>query len=324
MSTGTVRGLRANEKGSFDFGSWIIIYVTLALFIFLSAAKGAFLTFNNIHSILFNVSFNYFAAIGFTLLIIMGELDMSVGSLFGFGGAMMSLFVFLCKMPVLPAIMLAMLSAGLIGLATGFLIVKFRLNSMMVTIGVMMAVRGLNWILVNRFSGRQLAMSARGFVSVDVFGVRWTIIAMIVTAVIFEFFLNKSRFLKQLYYIGQNAHTSVLYGLNAGAVKCVCFAVSAMLSAFGGVLMTARLAHPNVSVGNNMEVNVIIAAVIGGASIFGGRGSMVRTMLGIFFVFMLQNGMTSFNVHTYVQHVIMGVMLIFAIYLDVSMNAKRA
>jgi ribose transport system permease protein len=297
--------------------------MTIALFVFLSITKKNFLTFNNIHSILFNVSFNYFAAIGFTLLIIMGELDMSVGSLFGFGGAMMSFFIFLYKMPVVPAIILAMLTAGLIGLATGFLIVKFRLNSMMVTIGVMMAVRGIDWILVNRFSGRQLAVAARGFVSANVFGVRWTIIAMIISAIIFEIFLYKSRFLKQLYYIGQNVNTSMLYGLNTGIVKCVCFAVSAMLSAFGGVLMTARLAHPNVSVGNNLEVHIIIAAVIGGASIFGGRGSMVKTMLGIFFVFMLQNGMTSFNVHTYVQHIIMGVMLILAIYLDVSMNARK-
>jgi ribose transport system permease protein len=322
--TDLARRSPANEKGRFDFGSWIIIYLTLALFIFLSAAKENFLTFNNIHSILFNVSFNYFAAIGFTLLIIMGELDMSVGSLFGFGGAMMSFFIFLYRMPVIPAIILAMLTAGLIGLATGFLIVRFKLNSMMVTIGVMMAVRGVDWILVNRFSGRQLAVAFRGFVSVNVFGIRWTIIAMIATALVLEIFLYKSRFLKQLYYIGQNVNTSILYGLNAGVVKCVCFAVSAMFSAFGGVLMTARLAHPNVSVGSNLEVNVITAAVIGGASIFGGRGSMVKTMLGIFFVFMLQNGMTSFNVHTYVQHVIMGIMLILVIYLDVSMNLRRA
>jgi ribose transport system permease protein len=322
--TDLARRLPANKKRHLDFGSWIIIYLTAALFVFLSVAKENFLTFNNVHSILFNVSFYYFAAIGFTLLIIMGELDMSVGSLFGFGGAMMSFFIFLYRIPVVPAIILAMITAGLIGLVTGLLIVKFRLNSMMVTIGVMMAVRGVVWILVNRFSGRQLAVAARGFVSMNIFGVRWTIIVMILSALVLEVFLYKSRFLKQMYYIGQNVNTSVLYGLNAGIVKCAGFVVSAMFSAFGGVLMTARLAHPNVSVGNNLEVNIITAAVIGGASIFGGRGSMVRTMLGIFFVFMLQNGMTSFNIHTYVQHVIMGIMLILAIYLDVNMNARKA
>jgi ribose transport system permease protein len=323
MSTNTALSLSTNEKKRFDFSMWIIIYLTLGLFVFLSVSKSNFLTFSNIHSILFNVSFNYFAAIGFTLLIITGELDMSIGSLFGFGGAMMSFFVFSYRMPVVIAIICSMLAAAFIGSTTGFLIVKFKLNSMMVSIGVMMVVKGINWIFINKFAGRQLAVAARSFVSVNIFGIRWTIVAMIVTTIIFEIFLNKSKFLKQLYYMGQNVNTSIIYGLNTGRVKCVCFAVSAMLSAFGGAAMTARLAHPNVSLGNNLEINIITAAVIGGASIFGGRGSMLRTMMGIFFVFLLQNGMTSFNVHNYVQHIIMGVMLILAIYLDVSTNAKR-
>jgi ribose transport system permease protein len=216
-----------------------------------------------------------------------------------------------------------MLAAAFVGFLTGFLIVRFKLNSMMVTIGVMMAIRGINWMLINRFAGKQLSVAARSIVSGDIFGIRWTIIAMIVTAFILEVFLYNLRHLRQLYYIGQNVNTSLLYGLNVGFVKCICFAVSAAFSAFGGALMTARLAHPNVSVGNNLEIQIITAAVLGGASLFGGRGSMVRTMLGILFIFMLQNGMTSFNVHIYVQQIIMGLMLIFVIYLDVSMSVKK-
>jgi ribose transport system permease protein len=313
-----------DERKKFDFGSWMIVYLTVILFVFLSATRNSFLTFSNLHSILYGVSFNFFAAMGFTLLIIMGELDLSVGSLFGFGGAMMGLFVFSYKLPAWAAIALAMAVAVLIGLAAGFLVVKFRLNSMMVTIGVMMAVRGVNWILVNRFSGRQFPVAARSFVSVDWLGVRWTILLMAAIAIVFEILLAKSRHLKQLYYIGHNVDTAVLYGLDAKGVKCLCFALSAAMSAFGGALMTARLAHPNVTVGSNLEISIITAAVIGGASIFGGRGSMVRTMLGVLFVFMLQNGMTSYNVNTYVQQIILGAMLVLAIYLDIRVNAKKA
>jgi ribose transport system permease protein len=312
-----------NARRKFDFGGWMIVYLTLALFVFLSATRNSFLTFSNLHSIFYGVSFNFFAAVGFTLLIIMGELDLSVGSLFGFGGAVMSLFVFSYRLSAASAIALAMLVSAVIGLASGFLIVKFRLNSMMVTIGVMMAVKGMNWIFVNRFSGRQLPVAARRFVAVDVLGVKWTILLMLAIALVFEILLAKSRHLKQLYYIGHNADTAVLYGLDAGGVKCVCFALSAAMSAFGGALMTARLAHPNVTVGSNLEIGIITAAVIGGASIFGGRGSMIRTMLGVLFVFMLQNGMTSYNVNTYVQQIILGAMLILAIYLDIRVNAQK-
>ncbi|MDR1966388.1 MAG: ABC transporter permease [Synergistaceae bacterium] len=321
MGEDTGRQLAAGRAEKFSFASWTIVYLLAALFIFLALTRNAFFTFSNIHSILHSVSFNFYAAIGFTLLIIMGELDLSVGSMFGFGGAMMGFFIFMYKLPAPTAIALTIAASALVGLASGFLIARFRLNSMMVTIGVMMAIKGVNWILVNRFSGRQFPASARRFVSVDVLGIKWTIILMIAIALALEILLAKSRHLKQLYYIGHNFDTTILYGLNANAVKCACFAISAAMSAFGGVLMTARLAHPNVTVGSNLEISIITAAVISGASIFGGRGSILRTMLGVTFVFTLQNGMTSYNINTYVQQIILGVILILAIYLDIRANS---
>ena len=323
MAEGTGRTLSTNEKKKFDFGSWIIVYISVTLFLFLSLTRSNFFNFSNIHSILYGVSFNFFAAIGFTLLIIMGELDMSVGSLFGFGGAMMGYFVFTYHLPVGVSILLAMVLALLIGLCAGFLIVQFRLNSMMVTIGVMMAVKGLNWMMVNKFAGRQLPADARDFVSVDFLNVRWSIWLMLIIAVILEILLIKSWHLKQLYYIGHNMDTTVLYGLRAGRVKILCFGLSAALSAFGGCLMTARLARPDVTVGANLEISIITAAVIGGASIFGGRGSIVRSMLGVFFIFLLQNGMTAYNINSYVQQIVVGAILVGAIYLDLRFNKKR-
>lgn len=324
MTANTGRTLAKNEKRKFDFSSWMIFYLTLALFLFLSLTRSSFLTYSNLHSILYEVSFNFFAAIGFTLLIIMGELDLSVGSLFGFGGALMSYLIFTYKLPVYGAIPCAILVSAVIGLAAGLLITRFRLNSMMITIGVMMAVKGVNWILITKMSGRQLPVAARRFASQELFGVKWTILLMIAVAIVFEIFLVKSRHLKQLYYIGHNVSTTIMYGLSANAVKIICFALSAGLAAFGGSLMTARMAHPHVTIGNNLEISIITAAVIGGASIFGGRGSMVRTMLGILFVSMLQNGMTSYNINTYVQQIILGAILVMAIYLDVRINAKKA
>lgn len=324
MSANTGRVLVENEKKKrFDWGSWVILYLTAALFIFLTLSRPAFFTYGNIHSILYSVSFSFFAAVGFTLLIIMGELDLSVGSMFGFGGAMMGLFIFTYKLPVEAAIPLAMLIAGLIGLFVGVIVTQFRLNSMMVTIGVMMAVKGVNWILIQGFGGKQLPRAQRNFIAYEIYNIKWTILLMLVVAILFEIFLSRSRHLKQLYYIGHNVSTTILYGLNANAVKCACFALSAALSAFGGALMTARLKHPHVTVGANLEISVITAAVIGGASIFGGRGSMIRTMLGVFFVFLLQNGMTSFRINTYVQQIILGAILVMAIYIDVRINAKR-
>lgn len=325
MSTAaTGRKLNEQEKKKFDFGGWTIVYLTLALFVFLSLTRSTFLNFNNIHSIVFDVSVDFFAIIGFTFLIIMGELDMSVGSMFCFGGTLMGIFCNTYKMSAGPAIVLAMIIAGIIGLISGYLITKFRLNSMMVTIGVMLAVKGYNWMMITRMTGRQLPRESRSFVMNKIGNISWVILLMLVVAVILEILLNKSRYFKQMYYVGHNMETTILYGIKANRVKMICFAVSAMLSTFGGALMTCRVKAPNVTVGSNLEVTMITAAVIGGASIFGGRGSMVKSMLGLLFIYTLRNGMTAYRIDSYVQQIILGVILILAIIADIRITAKRA
>jgi len=311
------------RKQKLNLSDWTIVYLNIAIIVFLSLTRELFLTSNNILSILYDTSFSYFAAIGFTMLIIMGELDLSVGAVYGFGGSMMAYFIFTYKLPPGIAIIFSMLTAGLIGLAAGLLVVKFRLNSMMVTIGFMMAVRSVSSILVNKFAGRQFPVSARTFMNFNVFGIRWTIVLMVVSAIILELFLYKSRHLKQLYYIGQNINTSILYGISTNLIKVTCFIVSAMFSAFGGCLVASRLAHPNVSYGQGLEMSIITATVLGGASIYGGRGSMVRTMLGILFVFILQKGMVAYKVDSFIQYVVMGAILVVVILIDVRLNQKR-
>lgn len=325
MSTeATGRKLNEQEKKKIDFGSWTIVYLTFILFLFLSLTRSTFLNFNNIHSIVFDVSVDFFAIIGFTLLIIMGELDMSVGSMFCFGGTLLGIFCNSYNMSAAPAILLAMVIAGIIGFISGYLITKFRLNSMMVTIGVMLAVKGYNWMMITRMTGRQLPRESRSFVMNKIGNVSWVILLMLAVAVIMEILLNKSRYFKQLYYIGHNMETTVLYGIKANRVKIVCFVVSAMMSAFGGALMTCRVKAPNVTVGSNLEVTMITAAVIGGASIFGGRGSMLKSVLGLLFIYILRNGMTAYRIDSYIQQIILGVILILAIIADIRISAKKA
>lgn len=323
MSENTGRKLVRDQRTRFDWKSWTIVFLIAALFLFLSLTRKNFLTFNNIHSILYGVSFNFFAAIGFTFLIIMGELDMSVGSLYGLGGSIMGLCIFQYKMGSLPAILIGVCLAAVIGFLTGALITNFRLNSMMVTIGMMMAVKGANWILVNMFSGKQFSLANYNFIRTQWFDVSWLIWLMLAVAVILEILLSKTWYLRQMYAIGDNMDTARLYGLRANLVKQLCFSASAALSAFGGAMATARLKHPDVTVGSDLEVTIITAAVIGGASIFGGRGSVVRSMLGLIFIAMLQNGMTAYGINSYIQQIILGAVLIAAIYLDLRVNGKQ-
>ena len=323
MSENTGRTLMRDKGVRIDWKSWTIVFLVAGLFLFLSITRQNFLTFNNIHSLLYGVSFNFFAIVGFTFLIIMGELDMSVGSLYGLGGSLMGYFIFRYKMGTLPAVLIAVAVAFVIGYLVGFLITRFRLNSMMVTIGVMMAVKGFNWMMVNSFGGKQLPHDNYNFIRTQWFNVSWLIWLMLAVAIVLEILLSKTWHFRQMYAIGDNMETARLYGLRAESVKQLCFAASAALSAFGGAMATARLKHPDVTVGGDLEVTIITAAVLGGASIFGGRGSVVRSMLGLFFVAMLQNGMTAYGINSYIQQVILGIVLIAAIYLDLRVNVKQ-
>lgn len=154
-------------------------------------------------------------------------------------------------------------------------------------------------------------------------GISWVIILMLIAAVILEFFLLKSRYFKQMYYVGHNMDTTVLYGIKADRLKIICFMASAMLSTFGGALMTCRVKAPNVTVGSDLEVTMITAAVIGGASIFGGKGSMIKSMLGLAFIYILRNGMTAYRIDSYVQQIVLGIILILAIIIDIRISAKK-
>jgi ribose transport system permease protein len=287
MNKKTLRNLTIKNE-------FISVVLCLLLVVVLTFESGVFWTRSNLDSLQASIAPTAIMAFGMMVLLICGYFDLSIGSVMLLAGILSGRLALLGA-PIPVTVLLVLLAGLAVGCLNGFLVSILKINALIATIGTQYAV----------------------------FGLRWTILLMGALALVFEVLLAKSRHLKQLYYIGHNADTAVLYGLGAGTVKCLCFALSAAMSAFGGALMTARLAHPNVTVGSNLEISVITAAVISGASIFGGRGSMIRTMLGVLFVFMLQNGMTSYNVNTYVQQIILGAMLILAIYLDIRVNAKK-
>ena len=125
-----------------------------------------------------------------------------------------------------------------------------------------------------------------------------------------------------MYYIGHNMDTCNLYGIHVNQIKCWAFAFSGAMSAVCGVVKTARFAHAATDTGYNLEILIITAAVLGGASIFGGKGSVLRTFLGLIFLYAFQTGLTAFAVDSYVQQIIIGIILILAIILDIVLNTN--
>jgi len=301
----------------------IVILVIVLAFI-LSVSTGTFFSYSNLYSILFGVSIQFFALIGFTYLMIMGEIDLSVGALYGFGGALLGVLMIVLKIPFVPALVLTLIVAVLIGFINGYLVVRFRINSLMVTLGMMSIAKGLTSALSTSLGAAIFPSVYRDLIKIRLLDIHWSIIAFIIIVIVLEILLYKTSVFKKLYYVGNNIETAKIYGIKAGRIKVIAFIVSAVLAVFGGILATSRITHAYPTTGEGLEFTFVTAAVLGGASLYGGKGSILRSALGLLFIAIMQNGMIIYKIDPYFQTVVLGLILIVAVFVDTSLNKKRA
>jgi ribose transport system permease protein len=309
-----------SRKKSFNFSSITIILIALILFIFLSISSDTFLTSRNIYSILYGVSFQFFAVIGFTYLMIMGEIDLSVGSVYAFSGMFMGYLMVMMKVPLLPAMGISLLVCVLMGMVTGYLVVRFRLNSMMVTIATLTLIRGLSSYLVKAMYGATYPPAMRHLSKIEIGNVYITIIAMIVLVVVLEILLKRSAIFKRMYFVGENRQTARIYGIKSDRIKITMFAISALAAAIGGILISSRVSYADTAIGLGLEFQLLTAAVLGGASLYGGKGSILGSCIGLIFLATILNGMVIFNIEPLLQQLIIGVILIISVFIDTRLN----
>ena len=299
-----------------------LLAVTVVVCVSLSLTRETFWSYNNIYSILYGVSIEFFAILGFTYLMIMGEIDLSVGSVYAFSGIFAG-YLMTLDVPIWLAVLLALVACGLIGLVNGWLVVKFRLNSLMVTIGMMILVRGLVGILTIVMVGSTFSRSYRAIARAKIENVNVTIIAMLLLVPVLELLLRKSVHFKKLYYIGENLDSALIYGMRAAKIKIMTFAAASVTAGIGGVLAASRITHADVTTGKGLEFKVVTAAVLGGASLFGGKGSIVNSVLGLIFLAIVLNGMVMFDIEPVLQQLVMGVILIAAVFVDTLLSREK-
>jgi ribose/xylose/arabinose/galactoside ABC-type transport system permease subunit len=304
----------------FDFSSLTIILITLGLFTSLSLTSNTFLTTRNIYSILYGISFQFFAIIGFTYLMIMGEIDLSVGSIYAFSGMFMGYLMVTMKMPLLLAMGISLLVCGLMGFGTGFLVVRFRLNSMMVTIATMTLIRGLASNFVSRMYGTTYPTAMRYLSKIEVGHIYLTIIIMVLLVVVLEILLKRSAIFKKMFFVGENRQTARIYGIKSDRIKITAFVLSALAAAVGGILISSRITYADTAIGLGLEFQLLTAAVLGGASLYGGKGSILGSCLGLLFLATILNGMVIFNIEPLLQQLIIGIILIISVFIDTRLN----
>jgi ribose transport system permease protein len=297
-----------------------IIAILIVLF---SLTAQGFLTLQNLDNNARQMAVVGIIAVGETFVIITAGIDLAVGSLLGFAGILVALGL-AHGLPVPLAIAAVLAIAIAIGLVNGALIHSAALPPFIVTLGMLGILRGLTQIFGN---GQQVAYDVPAFsdfaanATLGVPNLFWVLVIVCIIAGTFLQFTRRGRY---VYAVGSNAESSRRAGVNVGATLLTVYAVSGLLAGIAGILLTARLAQGDPNAGTGYELDAIAAAVLGGASLFGARGSIVGTFLGVLLVQIMTNGLNLLNFDPQVARMLEGALLILFVYLDHWRKPKTA
>lgn len=303
---------RATGRRSEHLGLLIALIVLSA---FYAVTARNFLTVGNLTNVLEHVVYVGIIAWGMTLVIIAGEIDVSVGSAAAFSGVVLALLLGAGLEPI-PAVLATLALGCFIGLGAGSIRAWFAIPSFIVTLALYGILRGLALFMTNAIPQAPEAIRSEGFEflgSGDVVGIPTSALVLIALFVVFWFVSTRMTFGKEVYAIGGNADAAYLAGLPIARDRIVLFGITGLLAAVSGVLLAASLGAGDPSTSQGLEFEVIAAVIVGGTSLFGGRGSMVGTALGVLFIGILGNGLILLGVNTYMVNAVRGLVILVAV-----------
>jgi ribose transport system permease protein len=303
------------------FREFTLILVLVVFSIIMTIASPVFLTWPNIEAILLALSVEATIAVGMVILLVSGGLDLSVGSTLAFTGVVTGLVVS-AGLPAPVSILIGLLAALGVGLINGLLVAKMKINPFITTLGMMTTIRGFLLVLARGKAVLNLPPSFTNIGQGRLLNIQYPIYIMLSVVIIGDLLLRNSRFFRQTYYVGGNEKAARLSGINVDLVKIFNYCLVALLAGISGLLLTARFGSASVTVGSGVELRVITATIIGGASLNGGEGSVFGAFLGALFMGVLANALNLLGVDVYWQNLFTGLILIIAVVMDV-INERR-
>jgi ribose transport system permease protein len=296
-----------------------IFLILLAMGGFLSLYTDTFLTSTNIFNILRAFSWIAISAFGQCMVIITAGIDLSVGSVMGLSG-LASAMLLVRGVPVPVAVVGGLLTGLFVGFLNGLMITKGKLPPFIATLGTLLMARGLCYGLTGGWPVRDLPQAFRDLGQYDIpiagLGVPLPLIFMLVFAVLTSIFLTRTVWGYRIYAVGGNETATGLSGINTGRVKTMVYSLCGLLTAIGGVVMTARLGVAAPTAADAYELDVIAAVVVGGTSLMGGEGTILGVLIGAAIMQVLRNGLVLVGVSAYWLQAVQGLVIVVAIMLD--------
>ncbi|MCU1675785.1 MAG: ribose transporter permease [Frankiales bacterium] len=315
-----VAGLRDRLQQFLAFASLIVIFG------FFSIASPNFLNYSNVTAILFSTVVIGTLALGTTFVIITGGIDLSIGTGMALCAVVSGVLIVNTGLPVPLGVLGAVLFGGLLGLVNGLTISLLKLPPFIATLAMMLVAQGLALVISH---SRPIYFSATPEYSKISTGniipgvkLQNAVIILAVLAVISGLLLNRSVLGRYTYSIGSNEEATALSGINTRKWKIMIYTLAGLFTGMAGVLISARLGSAQPATGAGYELQAIAAVVIGGTSLAGGKGSIVGTVIGALIISVLNNGLQIMSIPQEWQNVILGVVILVAVYAD--MARRRA
>lgn len=287
----------------------------IVLFLLLWIASPYFLTRTNLSSLVRQTAVINIMALGMTIIIISGGIDLSVGAILAMGGILGTMAME--KGLPIPVGVLIGLAVGLVcGLLNGFLITRLKIAPFIVTLGTLGIFRGSTLLISNGLPVHNIPQAFAFLGEGNLLGVPFVLWLLILCAVAMHFILEHTRLGRYAFAIGSNGAAAVYAGIPVAVYTTAVYAIGGLLTGLAGMIEASRLMTGQPTAGNGYELQAIAAVVIGGGSLHGGEGSVVGTLIGAFIMGLLSNGSDLLGISNYVQQVIIGAVIILAVTLD--------
>jgi ribose transport system permease protein len=289
----------------------------IILVVLLSVLSPRFLSVSNLTNVLRQTSINAIIASGMTFVILTGGIDLSVGSIFAFASALTA-GMLVNKVPAGLAIIMGLVMGAIAGTINGLFITRGRIPPFIATLATMTIFRGATLVYTN---GEPITGLGEGFYWIGNKYVSIFPIPVIITIVVFlvsYYVLSQLKMGRYIFAIGGNEEASRLSGISTRNVKTSVYAISGMLAALSGIIITSRLNSAQPTAGSGAELDAIAAVVLGGTSLSGGQGGISGTIVGALIIGVLNNGLNLLNVSPFYQQIVKGIVILIAILLDSS------
>lgn len=302
-----------------------LIAIILVLFVAMSFASPYFLTLSNIKTMLQSFSIEGIVVVGMTILLIVGGIDLSVGAVVCLsmvvGGSL-----FLAGLDPWLASLGGVAAASIVGVLMGFCVTQIGLSHFIASLAAMVIVRGMCMVITNGapISLFSLPKEFKFIGQGSIYGIPFIILLFVVIAVTFDYLLRNATAFRKVFYTGSNEKAAAYSGVRTDKIKFLVTVLTSTMAGVAGVIYMARLGSATPSFGVGMELNVIAAAVIGGASLKGGTGTIFGAVLGIALLSIVTSSLILLGVSAYWQEMTKGIILLAAVSFDHVLNHYRS